>query len=340
MSENVVAQKIPEALVESIRAARRVVLATHVSPDGDAYGSVFALATILEQEGKEVICYFDELVSPLYTFLPFSGRITTDIAEIVAFRHGDAASMTVALDAGDSARLGRHEEELLADTMVVVIDHHLSHKNFGTHRWVDATSSSTGELIYLLAKELRFHISLDAALNLWVAICTDTGSFRYENTSSQTLRIAADLVEKGVCPERVAHQIYDNMSLSRLQLLQKVLQTLEMHAENQIGVLHVTAAMLEETGAVVDDLEGLIDYPRSLKTVEVAVFVKAIKEDVVSVSLRAKGKYDVAAIAGKFGGGGHRNAAGLRFRDQGLDEVKTRVLDEIRSHLTEQSPGR
>ncbi len=336
MSENVAAQKIPESLGESIRTARRVVLATHVSPDGDAYGSVFALATILEQEGKEVVCYFDEPVSPLYAFLPLPSRIVTDIAEVADFRCGDAASVTVALDTGDSARLGRHEQELLADTMVLVIDHHRSHKDFGNYRWVDATSSSTGELVYLLAKQLGYQISLDAALNLWVAICTDTGSFRYENTSPQTLRIAADLVEQGVHPDRVAYKIYDNMTLSRLHLLQKVLQTLEMHADDQIGVLHVTAAMLDEAGAVVDDLEGLIDYPRSLKSVAVAVFVKAIAEDVVSVSLRAKGRYDVAAIAEKFGGGGHRNAAGCRFRDKGLAEVKALVVDEIRCLLVAQ----
>lgn len=323
-------QKIPDAVLDGVRHPSNVVLLTHVYPDGDAIGSMLGLAWILEQLGKRVFCFMEEPVSPLYTFLPGSEKIQTNFDSLCRFvETSDDDIVTIAMDAGDSSRLGRYEDELLGHSHVVVIDHHRSHKNYGDVRWVDASMSSSGEMIYELASEIDCEIPFEASVNLYAAICTDTGSFRYECTSSRTLLIAADLVERGVRPEMMARHLYDNITLPRLKLLQRVLGTLEMHGNGELAVIYVTAEMLEETGATSDAVEGLVDYPRSLDSVKTAVFIKSIRQDTVSVSLRAKGDCDVAVVAEHFGGGGHRNAAGFRFRDKSLEEVKTEVLNEL-----------
>jgi bifunctional oligoribonuclease and PAP phosphatase NrnA len=324
------APKIPDAVLDGVRHPSNVVLLTHVYPDGDAIGSMLAFAWILEQQGKRVFCFMEEPISTLYSFLPGVEKIQTSFESLGRFvQKSDDDIVTIALDGGDSSRLGRYEDELLEHSHVVVIDHHRSHKNYGDVRWVDATMSSTGQMVYELATLLEFEIPFEASVNIYAAICTDTGSFRYECTSSRTLTIAADLVERGVRPETMARHLYDNISLPRLNLLQRVLGTMEIYGKGQLAVIHVTSEMLKETGATIDDVEGFVDYPRSLESVIAAVFIKSIRQDTVSVSLRAKGDCDVAVVAEHFGGGGHRNAAGFRFRDKSLEEVKTDVLKEL-----------
>ena len=324
-----VAKRIPDTITDKILAAQHVLLVTHVFPDGDAFGSIFGLAKILEEAGKKVLCYFDEPVSYLYDFLPGSDRAVHSFDQVRAFRQDNSGVLILALDAGDSSRLGKFEKELLDGDETLVVDHHRSHKNYGDDRWVVTSMSSTGEMVYELARELGYTISYEAAVNLWVAICTDTGSFRYESTSPRTLRIAADLVERGVRPDVMASCLFDNLTISRLSLMKKVLATLEMYGCGRLAVMHVTGAMIEEAGASADDVEGFVDYPRSIKSVQVAVFIKSIRQGTISVSLRAKGECDVAVVAEKFGGGGHRNAAGFRFKDLSLAEVKTLVIDEL-----------
>jgi phosphoesterase RecJ-like protein len=159
-----------------------------------------------------------------------------------------------------------------------------------------------------------------------VAICTDTGSFRFDSTHARTFEIAAKLLEAGVNPAEVSCKIYDNYSVARLKLLQLVLATLTLYASDQIACIHVTRDMFETSGAALQDIEGFIDYPRSLQTVKVAVFIKEVQPGHIAVSLRAKGQCDVAEIAKMFNGGGHRNAAGFRFAGKNLAEVRTEVL--------------
>ena len=326
---------IPEQLLADIRQASHVVLATHVNPDGDALGSLFGLADILRGLGKTVFPYLEEPVSPLYDFIPGSESAKTDIAEIRQFAAGgDAGNVVcIALDCGDAERLGKEKEQLLAISPFLVIDHHHGNTAFGDTLWLDAASSSTGELVYELAQALDAEVSPAAAYALYVAILTDTGSFHYDNTSPRTLRIAADLVEKGVSPEDVAGKVYDNFSLERLRLMQMVLSTLQLHHNEQVGIVHVSSEMFAESGAASGDVEGFINYPRSIKSVRVAAFLKETKKGFVGVSLRAKGSCDVAAVAATFGGGGHKNAAGFRFTDTSLEAVRETVLTALAEAL-------
>lgn len=324
-------RRIPETITRSIYDTDHFVLVTHIHPDGDALGSMFGLADILECLGKKVFCFVEEPVSQLYAFLPGCVRANTDLEALHTFvRDAGGKVIVIALDSGDDNRLGRHKDDLLALTpCCIVIDHHKAHKEYGEHRWVEPTRSSTGEMVYELAMALGVELTYTSAFHLYVAICTDTGSFRYDSTHARTLRIASELVEAGVNPAEISSKIYDNFTVARLKLLQLVLATMTLYASDQIACIHVTRHMFTESGAAPQDIEGFIDYPRSLQTVKVAVFIKEGQEGQVAVSLRAKGECDVAEVAKLFNGGGHRNAAGFRFAGRNIDQVRGEVLDVL-----------
>ena len=188
-------------------------------------------------------------------------------------------------------------------------------------------------MIFEISEALGHTLSYDCAFALYVAIVTDTGSFKYECTRARTLEVAGQLLRYGVEPEKVASYLYDNFSPQRLKLMEMVLGTLQLHEKESIAMIHVTSEMFEKSGAVVQDVEGFIDYPRSLQSVKVAVFLKEAKDDTVSVSLRAKGDCNVAEIAKNFGGGGHRNAAGCRFSGLSIEGVRKELLECCRIHI-------
>ncbi len=325
---------IPEEIVQTIKAKGNVLVLTHVHPDGDALGSLFGLAELLDSPGKNIFCFLEEPVSHLYDFLPGYERGNCSLQGMREFVSGAGSDIVViALDCGDKDRLGKYKEEFQQIAPFVVIDHHLSHQNFGTHRWVDAGCSSTGEMVYELAVALDAHVNLKAAFNLYVAICADTGSFRYDCTGARTLHIAAELVEKGVRPEKVGGYLYDNYTQERLKLMEFVLATVMLCESDQVAFMYVTQKMLEESRATMHDVEGFIDYPRSLRSVKVAAFLKEGKDGQVAVSMRAKGRCDVAAIAKLFNGGGHRNAAGFRKFNTTIDQVRSLLKKEIHKAL-------
>jgi phosphoesterase RecJ-like protein len=329
---------IPERIIQDIGTSDNIVLFTHTHPDGDALGSMFGLADILEALGKKVFCYLEEPVSHLYSFLPDTDKARTRLEEYRSFMASAGGKvLSIALDCGDCDRLGDAKQEFLKNAPFVVIDHHQSHKEFGTARWVETTRSSTGEMVYELALALDAPITYNCAYNLYVAICTDTGSFRYEGTRPRTMQITAELLEKGVRPEEVCSHLYDNFSRERLKLMEKVLSTLSLYDSGQIAFMHVSNRMLEECDATLQDVEGFIDLPRSLRMVKVAVLIKETTDGFVSVSLRAKGQCDVAEVAKLFDGGGHRNAAGFRCSGKSIEEVRLEVNDVLSKALIEVS---
>lgn len=325
---------LSESLLDAIRTKGNIVLATHLNPDGDALGSLFGLADILESMGKKVFRYLEKPVSPLYSFIPGSHRADTDMDELMAFaRESGDDILCISLDCGDRQRLGEAGPELLYIRPFVVIDHHRGNNGFGDIAWVDPMRSSTGEMIFDLAQELGAQISKDAAVALFTAIVTDTGSFRYESTNAHTFDVARQLVNLGVDPAMVSMNIYDNFSVARLKLMQMVLATLEVLNEERIAVIMVTREMLEQTGCRLEDTENFINLPRAVTSVQVAVFLKEIGDNKISVSMRAKGGCDVAEIAAGFGGGGHRNAAGFTVAERTLTDVWQEMLSILQQGL-------
>ncbi|MEJ2033325.1 MAG: bifunctional oligoribonuclease/PAP phosphatase NrnA [Deltaproteobacteria bacterium] len=323
----------PTELVRTLGRARRIFVAAHVYPDGDALGSLLALAESLEAMGKEVYRYSEEEASHLYDFLPGSGRLRTAVpVDLTAF---DCA---VALDCGDRYRLGREMERLLAIRPFLVIDHHAGHTPFGDLAWVDPERAATGEMVYDLIQALGGEVSATAAYCLYAAIVSDTGSFKYSSTSAETFRVAQELVERGVKPSEVAGRLFDNYTVARLHLLTAVLETLELHAGNRIALISVSRELFAQTGASQADTENFINYPRALASVQVAAFIKEAPDDLISVSLRSKGiRHDVAAVAARFGGGGHRNAAGFKLAGETVAGVREKLLPALADLVGEEA---
>jgi len=320
-----------QAVLEAVKSKGHILLATHFNPDGDALGSLLGLAEILEGTGKKVLRYLEEPVSHLYRFLPGCGQIQTDLAKVREFvTQAGNDFLTVCLDCNDAKRLGKYSPELTGFRPLVVIDHHKGNEGFGDSVWIEPHRSSTAEMVYDLAVALGAAISTRAAECLYTAINTDTGSFRYESTSSHTFAVAGQLVSRGVRPELIASNLYDNYTLGRLRLMQEVLATLEMHERDRIAIIRVSQKMLERTFTTMEDTEYFINLPRAVSSVRVAVFLKEIEPDHFSVSLRAKGQCDVALVAAQFGGGGHRNASGFRIKGQNMEGVRDALLPLLR----------
>ncbi|MEN8135028.1 MAG: bifunctional oligoribonuclease/PAP phosphatase NrnA [Thermodesulfobacteriota bacterium] len=314
----------PNDIIRTLKEADSVLIATHIFPDGDALGSQLALGECLASLGKNVFLYSEEKVSHLYDFLPGCGKLRNSLPDLTAF------DCVVSVDCADQQRLGREAERLLAAKRLVMIDHHVGHKLFGDVHWVDPKRASTGEMVYDLVVALGAEISPEAAFCLYTALVSDTGSFMYTSTTADTFRVAADLIGLGVKPSDVAGKLFDNFTVNRLELLKLVLDSLEILADKRIAIITVTSEMFSQTGTVPADTENFINYPRSLASVRVAAFIKETRQGVVSVSLRSKGNdCDVATLAGEFGGGGHRNAAGFKLVDGDLSSVRKDLLKKL-----------
>ena len=324
-------KQVPDQITEALRQAENILIVCHVFPDADALGSQLALGNILESLGKKVYYYCEEYVSTMYEFLPDSEKLKNDLPDIALF---DAA---VAVDCGDRFRLGHEAETLLQIHPFIVIDHHAGHRDFGDERWVEADRSSTAEMIYDLALVLNAEISYNAAYCLYAAIVSDSGSFKYESTSAYTFHVAGQLLNRGVIPSEVAGKIFDNYEVNRLRLLEKVLGSLELYADGQIAVIFATSEMFEASGAKREDTEEFINLPRALHSVKVAVLFKEAIEGYTKVSLRAKGECDVSQVAFKFGGGGHKNAAGYKVEDKTIAAIRDELLQELKLRLKSKS---
>ena len=326
-------KQVPSPIIGALRQAENVLIASHVFPDGDALGSQLALGEILESLGKKVYYYCEEFVATMYEFMPGVEKLKSDLPDTALF---DAA---VAVDCGDRFRLGREVDVLLQIHPFVVIDHHAGHRDFGDISWVEADRSSTAEMIFDLALALNADISYNAAYGLYTAIVSDSGSFKYESTSAYTFYVASHLLNRGVIPSEVAGKLFDNYSVNRLHLLEKVLGSLELHAGGQIAVISATNEMFEASGAKREDTEEFINLPRALRSVKVAVFFKETLDGYIKVSLRAKGECDVSQVAAKYGGGGHRNAAGYKVKDKTIAAIRDELMQELSRRLKSRWPA-
>lgn len=314
----------PVEIIEIVQAASRVLITTHVFPDGDALGSQLALGLALESLGKEVYLFSEEPVNYNLDFLPGCYRLNTTLPD-----HNEHFDCAFSVDCGDRHRLGDGNAELTCHSPFIAIDHHAGHQRFADLSWVDEQRSSTGEMIFDLCTALDVKFNYEMAYCLYTAILTDTGSFKYESTSPHTLRVAAELLEHGVKPAEICGHIFDNYSINRLRLLQEVLTTLELFGQETIAFIHVTREQFEATGAQPADTELFINFPRSLKSVKVAVFLKEAADNLVSVSMRAKGEVDVAKVARAMGGGGHKNAAGFKVADISIAQLQADILHKL-----------
>lgn len=305
------------------RAHQRFAVLSHVRPDGDALGSQLALALSLQQLGKDVTVWNEDGLLEKYSFLPGGERLTQPPHEPQDF------DVAVALDTATQNRLGTAGESVRHAKTWINIDHHPSNPGYGDLVYIDPTSPATGQILFELIKSEQFPMDGAIAENLFVAISTDTGSFQYPNTTARTFEIGAELVRGGVDVGRVSQLLYENYPRRRTELLRELLGTMRFEAKGKIASFSLSLKVAAELGVRPEDNEGLIDHLRAIRGVIVAVFFEELAEGKVRVSMRSKNKeVDVSAICQKFGGGGHKLAAGARVRGT-LAEVEQRILEAI-----------
>jgi len=308
----------------ALRAHQRFVVLSHVRPDGDALGSQLALALSLQKMGKEAKAWNEEGMLEKYSCLPRSEMLVQPPSEPEDF------DVAIALDTATQNRLGTAAQAVRHAKLWINIDHHGSNPRYGDLVYIDPDSPSTAQILFELMKSEQLPMDRAIAENLFAAISTDTGSFQYPNTSARTFEIAAELVRAGINVGRLSQQLYESFPRRRIELLRSVLDTMQFEADGKIAYFSLSLKVAKEIGAIPEDNEGLIDHLRAVQGVIVAVFFEELTDGKVRVSIRSKSEAaDVSAVCLKFGGGGHKLAAGARVPGT-LAGVEQRVLKEVR----------
>jgi phosphoesterase RecJ-like protein len=305
----------------------RFLVISHVRPDGDAYGSTLGLALTLRAQGKDVQVVNADGLSPLFAFLPGSDMLTSPGAT------PEPGRLLISVDCADVKRHGVAFDQWQRQPDVT-IDHHVSNPGFAQLNLIDAESPATAQVICEIIAALDWRLTADAAANLYVGLMTDTGNFRYRQTTALTFETAAKLVAAGANPTDLAEACYQSFRAERLLLIGEVFKAIHFANRNRVAWFGLTPEMYRVSGALPEETEGLIEYLQSVKTVECAFLLEALPEGLTRVSMRSRGTVDVQAICKEFGGGGHRLAAGLRTKLSPAD-LQPRLLSLIAKQLPE-----
>lgn len=320
------------ALLEELSGASRIVLTTHVNPDGDGLGSEAAMFHFLSREGKRVRIINADSVPENLSLLEENGMYET----WDRVKHRDVlrdADVILCLDFNQSDRVRDMENDMLTGSgRRLVIDHHLHPKPFADGYLTVTTASSTAEIVYDILDTAGFDIDGTIAQALYVGILTDTGSFRFERTTPRLHRVTAELLETGIDPMSVHRRIYDDYPIERTILLGRILAGIERRCDGRASLLTVTREMLDETGTTVEDIENFVNYGLAIRGVELTALLTEMEKG-WKISFRSRGEVAVNDIAGEFGGGGHRLASGARMRDVDLEELKNRIAERFCSAL-------
>jgi phosphoesterase RecJ-like protein len=315
------------AVIAALADCRTILISVHKNPDGDALGSQLGLMLALEKLGKHVTAHNLDPVPEIYRFLPGSDRITSGANVRGAY---DAF---LVLDA-DPLRTGLFSGAWPSKTLIN-IDHHVTNQKEWAITWLDAEATATGEMIYRLVTRAGISIDRDIALCLYTAIFTDTGSFRYANTTAESMRIAAELIDAGADPWLVTENVYESFAFRRISLLGQVLSGVQQSSDGKIAWVLVTEEMYRQTGTSAEDTDNFVNFIRSIKGVEIAVLFRQTAAMQYKISLRSKGRVDLTGMATTLGGGGHKNAAGGVI-DGTFPEVRDRVIAAAARELAAQ----
>ena len=316
-----------QQVIAQLKQKNNILIAAHIHPDGDAVGSVLGLGLALERIKKKVTLYIEDAIPAVYQFLPSVHQIQKETGDIKQF---DAA---IILDCSDLHRIGSVAEAVSRIPMLINIDHHTTNTRFGKLQIIDPDASSTAEIVYRVIREMDITIDKGIAYALYTGIMADTGSFRFSNTTPAAFEISHEMVKCGADPHRVAHHVYETISLNRIKLLTMLFDSIELSENGNLSTMTLTQNMLAATGTEVEDVNGLINYARRIEKVKLAVLLYERKArngrrpaSEFHVSLRSDGSVNAAAIAASFGGGGHHNAAGFDIKAT-LPELKSIIYD-------------
>ncbi len=312
-----------------IKQCHRFLITTHVRADGDGIGSEVALYHALKGMGKQVDIANDSPIPQIYKFIiPSAGmHIYPDFPK-------EKADVVIALDCPTLDRLGKTQEIIPPGATIVNIDHHISNVNFGTINWVTEDMCATGEIVLSLLTEMKVEITPEMATALYVAIVTDTGRFTHSNTTPKALKAAAFLIERGARHDDISKYVYNTNPFNLLQLHGQVINSIKLHAGNQIATVWLTKEMLEKTRVNPIDTQEFADIPVSIDGVAVGVLLREMtKPNWVKVSMRSRNGLNVNVIAEKFGGGGHKYASGCEIQCNGIEEAQNLILGELEKAL-------
>jgi bifunctional oligoribonuclease and PAP phosphatase NrnA len=321
--------KVPPEVLGPLTRGGRALMLGHVHPDADVLGTLLAIDEMLTARGVAVTAGGPHPAPAVLAFLPGVERYRTLASVTGPFE------VAVLTDCPNPARTeGLLEQARAAGATIVNVDHHPDNRRYGDVNWIEPDAAATGEMVYHLALALGARLTPAMATNLFTAIHTDTGSFRYSNTTEETFRIAAALVAAGAQPALVSNALYERRTGEALRWLGESLRRIEVSEDGRVSWLALPAGVVPESFV---EAEELVNYPRSIASVRVACFLRQLG-DQVKVSLRGKGDVDVSRIAARFGGGGHRNAAGCTLAGS-LPEVTGVVLAAVRDGLGAATPA-
>lgn len=310
-----------------VKAYDVFLVVSHVQPDGDAIGSTLAVAHALKQLGKRYVLTNDSSVPEKYQFLEMAEEI---LPWEEAKKHSFDAVISV--DVADRERLGGVQQVFERQTPLLNIDHHPTNDRFGDVNVVLDDRAATAEVLYEWITHMQLKWNRSFAEAVYTGVMTDTGGFRYPNTTPRVMKLAAHLLEYGVVPSDIANRVFENISRAKLHLLKEALSSLTLSSDGQIAWLTVTAAQMKRAGAKEEDVGGMVNFARNVEGVEVGILFKEVDDGGVKVSWRSREKLDVGRLAQELGGGGHARAAGC-YMEGALADVQKTVLDATRRRL-------
>ena len=321
-------REVAEHIAETVRKMDRVLIAAHASPDGDAFGAVAAAGYMLRALGKEAFIYVTPRVPLNLSFIPLPGPVVTKLAHLPF-----EPRCALFLDCSESHRLGPELDNLMSALESVNIDHHLGSEGMGSMaNWVEPKGAATTQLVAYIALALGLALKGDLATAVALGLVTDTGGFRYSNTSPEVLHLAAHLVANGCDLAALRAQLDNSWSLSRMRLWGELMCRAEMRRSNTVAFCPIFLADLRSTGAHKEDLEGFVEQLRQLHGVKVAAVLREDAPGCCKFSLRSSGTVDVCAAAALLGGGGHRNASGGTVR-MTMEDAEANLLSAIGQEL-------
>ena len=311
-----------ENCADSLLEAQSVLFLCHEHPDGDTLGSATALAHALKALGKTVAVTCDDKIPPRFGFM-FKG-----IKQIVDFEPG----LIVAVDVADTSLLGKNAELRYSEKIDLCIDHHMSNKLYASAVWLEADSASAAEMVYNLLKKMDLPITKQMASCLFTGVSTDTGCFRFANTTPRTHRIAADLIELGADSESLIQTFFETKSRAYASLERMALDEMQFYLGGRCAIMPVTRAMFGKSGADESDTDRLANLPRQVEGVLVGVTLKEQEDGSFKASLRTHGDVDASAICARLGGGGHKGAAGVTLTVS-MAQCISRLVEEIEKEI-------
>lgn len=303
-----------------LRENDHFLVLAHVHPDGDALGSTFAMGHLLSSLNKTFELANEDELPQKYQYMQDTLTIKRTSSLSFIPKH------IICLDCADFSRLGSIQEQIGADHMLLNIDHHPTNDYYGHVHLIKDDAAATAEIIYDLVEHMHVSWTRELAVAVYTGMLTDTGGFRYANTTSALLHKASQLLQFGVDSNQLADELLEKHSIEHIQLLKRSLQTLTLEEQNRIAWMTVTEKDIVATGAALDDLDGLINYPRNIVGVEIGVLFKQMDTSTVKISLRSNCDHvDVSMLASHWGGGGHKRAAGATIMGE-LNDVITTVI--------------